>query len=104
MERSLSDALSKSSSSASSISVSSQNSCVSIATTKSSGFVDDNNKNSNINDKQLNDLQSELNEQRELAANRLIELEKLSQNYQQKLKEIEKLKVDVRNFYYLKKN
>jgi E3 ubiquitin-protein ligase BRE1 len=93
LERSVSDSLSKPALN------SSQNSCVSISTSKSSGFIDDT-KNSGITDKQLHDLQSELNEQRELAAHRLVELEKLNQSYQQKIKEIEKLKVDVSKIFY----
>jgi hypothetical protein len=43
----------------------------------------------------LNGLEVELNEQRELASSRLAEIEKLNIDYQQTLKQNEKLKFDV---------
>lgn len=44
---------------------------------------------------QLDDLQRELEETRELANNRLQELDKLHQQHRDTLKEVEKLKMDV---------
>lgn len=44
----------------------------------------------------LEDLQKELEEQRELSNNRLQELDKLHQTHRETLKEVEKLKMDVR--------
>jgi E3 ubiquitin-protein ligase BRE1 len=43
----------------------------------------------------LEDLQKELEEYRELANNRLQELDKLHQQHREALKEVEKLKMDV---------
>lgn len=50
---------------------------------------------------QLEDLQKELEEYRELANNRLQELDKLHQEHRECLKEVEKLKMDVSIFIYL---
>lgn len=51
---------------------------------------------------QLDDLQRELEETRELANNRLQELDKLHQQHRDTLKEVEKLKMDVsKQFYFL---
>ena len=47
---------------------------------------------------QLEDLQKELEEYRELATNRLQELDKLHQTHRETLKEVEKLKMDVSIF------
>ena len=44
---------------------------------------------------QLDEILSDLEEHKELAANRLLELEKLTADHQEALKEIEKLKMDV---------
>ena len=43
----------------------------------------------------MNEIESDLEEQKELAASRLQELEKLNVQYQNSLKQIEKLKADV---------
>lgn len=48
---------------------------------------------------QLEDLQRELEETRELANNRLQELDKLHQQHRDTLKEVEKLKMDVIKFF-----
>ena len=44
---------------------------------------------------QFDEILADLEEQRELATNRLAELEKLSKEHQATLKEIEQLKLDV---------
>ena len=46
---------------------------------------------------QLDEILSDLEEHKELSANRLMELEKLTSDHQEALKEIEKLKMDVSN-------
>jgi len=46
---------------------------------------------------QLNEMATELEDQRELATSRLTELEKLQQDHQEAVKEIETLKMDVRD-------
>ena len=51
---------------------------------------------SNLTEEQASELQAELNEQRELAASRLNEMEKLNHEHQQALKLIEKLRFDVK--------
>lgn len=48
---------------------------------------------------QLEDLQRELEETREVANNRLQELDKLHQQHRDTLKEVEKLKMDVSKFF-----
>jgi len=48
---------------------------------------------------QLEDLQKEVEELRELANNRLQELDKLHQQHRDALKEVEKLKMDVSDNY-----
>ena len=48
---------------------------------------------------QFNELLAELEEQRELATNRLTELEKLIREHQEAKKECERLKMDVRIFF-----
>lgn len=48
-----------------------------------------------VNSQHLEDLQKELEEYRELANNRLAELDKLHQTHRETLKEVEKLKMDV---------
>ena len=48
----------------------------------------------------LEDLQRELEETRELANNRLQELDKLHQQHRDALKEVEKLKMDVSKFFF----
>jgi len=45
---------------------------------------------------QLNEMATELEDQRELATSRLTELEKLQQDHQEAVKQIETLKMDVR--------
>lgn len=50
----------------------------------------------NVNSQQLEDLTKDLEEQRELATNRLQELDKLHQMHRETLKEVEKLKMDIR--------
>jgi E3 ubiquitin-protein ligase BRE1 len=50
----------------------------------------------NLTEEQVSELQAQLNEQRDLAASRLNEMEKLNHEYQQALKQIEKLKFDVK--------
>lgn len=45
---------------------------------------------------QLNEMATELEDQRELATSRLTELEKLQQDHQDAVKQIETLKMDVR--------
>ncbi len=52
-------------------------------------------KASNMTDKQVNEIEFELEQQREVAATRLHELEKLNGEYQASLRQIEKLKADV---------
>ncbi|XP_046998497.1 E3 ubiquitin-protein ligase Bre1 isoform X2 [Schistocerca americana] len=49
-----------------------------------------------VSQKKLEDLQKEVEEQRELANNRLQELDKLHQQHREVLKEVEKLKMDIR--------
>ena len=49
---------------------------------------------------QLDEILSDLEEHKELSANRLMELEKLTSDHQEALKEIEKLKMDVSNFIF----
>lgn len=49
-----------------------------------------------VNSQQLEDLTKDLEEQRELATNRLQELDKLHQMHRETLKEVEKLKMDIR--------
>lgn len=44
---------------------------------------------------QLDEILSDLEEHKELSSNRLMELEKLTAEHQEALKEIEKLKMDV---------
>nr|CAD7394002.1 unnamed protein product [Timema cristinae] len=51
---------------------------------------------SGVSQKKLEDLQKELEEQRELSNNRLQELDKLHQQHRDALKEVEKLKMDIR--------
>lgn len=51
---------------------------------------------SSLSHKKLEELQKDLEEQRELANNRLQELEKLHQQHRETLKEVEKLKMDIR--------
>lgn len=46
----------------------------------------------------MEDLQKELEEQKELASNRLMELETLNTQHKEALKLVEKLKMDVRLF------
>ena len=48
---------------------------------------------------QFDEILADLEEQRELATNRLAELEKLSKEHQATLKEIEQLKLDVSHLY-----
>ena len=48
---------------------------------------------------QLDEILSDLEEHKELSANRLMELEKLTADHQEALKEIEKLKMDVSNYF-----
>ena len=50
----------------------------------------------NINSQHLEDLTKDLEEQRELATNRLQELDKLHQMHRETLKEVEKLKMEIR--------
>jgi len=50
---------------------------------------------------QLNEMATELEDQRELATSRLTELEKLQQDHQEAVKEIETLKMDVRDKLFL---
>ena len=50
---------------------------------------------------QLDEILSDLEEHKELSANRLMELEKLTSDHQEALKEIEKLKMDVSNCLFL---
>ena len=47
---------------------------------------------------QFNEIVAELEEQKELATNRLTELEKLQADHQEAVKEIEKLKMDVSRY------
>lgn len=49
---------------------------------------------------QLEDLHKEVEEQRELANNRLVELDRLHQQHRETLKEVEKLKMDVSSLPY----
>lgn len=49
----------------------------------------------------LEDLQKEIEEYRELANNRLQEMDKLHQEHREALKEVEKLKMDVSQFFSL---
>ncbi|CAD7083519.1 unnamed protein product [Hermetia illucens] len=49
-----------------------------------------------VNSQHLEDLQKELEEYRELANNRLTELDKLHQTHRETLKEVEKLKMEIR--------
>ncbi|KAL0272152.1 UNVERIFIED_CONTAM: hypothetical protein PYX00_005230 [Menopon gallinae] len=49
-----------------------------------------------VSQKKLEELQKDLEEQRELANNRLQELDKLHQQHRETLKEVEKLKMDIR--------
>nr|CAD7447157.1 unnamed protein product [Timema bartmani] len=51
---------------------------------------------SGVSQKKVEDLQKELEEQRELSNNRLQELDKLHQQHRDALKEVEKLKMDIR--------
>ena len=44
---------------------------------------------------------TELEEQRELATNRMMELEKLQKDHQEALREVERLKMDVSIIYWL---
>lgn len=48
-----------------------------------------------ISQRKIDDMQRELEEQKELSNNRMIELEKLHQDHKEALKEIEKLKMDI---------
>lgn len=50
---------------------------------------------SGITQRKVEDLQRELEEEKELSTNRMVELEKLHQDHKEALKEIEKLKMDV---------
>jgi hypothetical protein len=52
-------------------------------------------KTSNLTDKQVSEIEFELEQQKEVAASRLHELEKLNSDYQATLRQIEKLKADV---------
>lgn len=52
--------------------------------------------NTSVSQKKLEDLQKEVEELRELANNRLQELDKLHQQHRDALKEVEKLKMDIR--------
>ena len=54
-----------------------------------------------LNFAQLEDLQRELEETRELANNRLQELDKLHQQHRDTLKEVEKLKMDVSSLIFV---
>lgn len=54
---------------------------------------------SSVSQTKLEDLQRELEETRELANNRLTELDKLHQQHRETLKEVEKLKMDVSVLY-----
>lgn len=56
---------------------------------------------SSIPQAKLEDLTKEIEEWRELANNRLQELDKLHQTHRETLKEVEKLKMDVRSDYNL---
>ncbi len=47
-------------------------------------------------EKQIGELEASLEQQRELSSNRLLELEKLNQDYQSSLKQIERLKADLK--------
>ncbi|XP_046391028.1 E3 ubiquitin-protein ligase Bre1 isoform X1 [Ischnura elegans] len=49
-----------------------------------------------VSQKKMEELQKELEEQRELAHNRLIELDRIHQQHRDCLKEVEKLKMDIR--------
>ncbi|KAG8231273.1 hypothetical protein J437_LFUL011127, partial [Ladona fulva] len=49
-----------------------------------------------VSQKKMEELQKELEEQRELAHNRLLELDRLHQQHRDCLKEVEKLKMDIR--------
>ncbi|CAH1406685.1 unnamed protein product [Nezara viridula] len=51
---------------------------------------------SNVSQRKVEELQKELEEMRELANNRLTELDKLHQQHRETLKEVEKLKMDIR--------
>ncbi|KAK6625311.1 E3 ubiquitin-protein ligase bre1 [Polyplax serrata] len=51
---------------------------------------------SSLSHKKMEELQKDLEEQRELANNRLQELDKLHQQHRETLKEVEKLKMDIR--------
>lgn len=55
----------------------------------------------NVAASQLEDLHKELEEYRELANNRLQELDKLHQQHRDSLKEVEKLKMDVCPYFCL---
>jgi len=50
---------------------------------------------------QLSEMATELEDQRELATSRLTELEKLQQDHQEAVKQIETLKMDVRELFML---
>lgn len=52
-------------------------------------------KSTNLSEKQVNEMEVELEEYKELSTSRLAELEKFNVQYQYSLKQIEKLKADV---------
>lgn len=56
---------------------------------------------SSVSQAKLEDLNKELEEWRELANNRLQELDKLHQTHRETLKEVEKLKMDVSRKYFV---
>lgn len=55
-------------------------------------------KSTNMTDKQISEMETELEEYKELSTSRLLELEKFNVQYQASLKQIEKLKADVTKF------
>lgn len=73
------------------------NKSVSAPTSSSSSSGKTSSTTTNVATQHLEDLQKEVEECRELANNRLQELDKLHQTHREALKEVEKLKMDVSN-------
>ena len=67
----------------------------SAANASTNNNANSNVKASNLTDKQLSDIEFELEQQRDLATNRMHELEKLNNDYQAAIRQIEKLKADL---------
>lgn len=73
------------------------NKSISAPTSSGSSSAKTSSTTTNVATQHLEDLQKEVEECRELANNRLQELDKLHQTHREALKEVEKLKMDVSN-------